>query len=192
MNSNSKEEKKLSIIDELHSNLWANVRNWQSNIVQYLLVLISIIGIEISGLYYNDGEFLFYTTVASQIALIWILFVIMESAHQYRVFQRISANIERDHAGGLKGILPTSFINPKHNLPEIYWIHFALFYIYLIFVSILYFCRGKDKTCWNCAIIAVILFIGLVLPHIYFSCCRGRKFDRLIESTKPNNQDKKI
>lgn len=143
-------KKSLNLVDELYQSIWAGTRAHESNIVQYIAGLISVIAVEVWGLQHQ--EFLLWTTVIAQVAMLWILFVTVESGYKYRVFQGISNRIEKMPYGAeLAKVLPQgnsngnekkskgSYSHPKSELPEMYRFHCVLFTVLLIIVTALFF-----------------------------------------------------
>ena len=123
---------RFEIVKELHRSVWDDIRSWHRSVIECVAVLVTVTAV--MGYALGHNEHVFLATVVSQLAFIWILLVIIEAGHKYRVAQAISSNIEAEYACGLKGILPSSFSKPGYGLPEIYKVHTIIFGIYFSFL----------------------------------------------------------
>ncbi|MHB2026270.1 MAG: hypothetical protein ACYCPQ_06485 [Elusimicrobiota bacterium] len=180
------------LILQLHQSVWESTRIWQQNIVQYVAILVSVGAVMGWGLQ-CPGQRLFLATLVSQGAFLWILFITIEGAYQYRVAQAISSTIERNHAPGIfptnqilcsdKRILPQAYYKfpTQFGMPELFLINFWTFYAFFLSLPLVdaYFFNGHEF-CHNLLpVTAVILLLGFSLICLQeFSgpcliCCDG-------------------
>jgi hypothetical protein len=175
---------KEKLILELYKQIWQGVRLTNTNYIQYLIAVVSILVVLKFGLE-KGNDLLFITVVISQYALIWILLLVIEFAYKYRIEgQGLSIAIENAVFGiGMKGIMrpvkyknkvviPSSFRNPGSNLelPELNQIYFFILYLFFSFLSmasIQYLNDRKiDFTCpADIAIICGLLTIIFLLVY---------------------------
>jgi hypothetical protein len=140
---------KEKLILELYKQIWQGVRLTNTNYIQYLIAVVSILVVLKFGLE-KGNNLLFITVIISQYALIWILLLVIEFAYKYRIEgQGLSIAIENAVFGiGMKGIIrpvkyknkvviPSSFRNPGSNLelPELNQIYFFILYLFFSFLS---------------------------------------------------------
>jgi len=203
---------KEKLILELYKQIWQGVRLTNTNYIQYLIAVVSILVILKFGLE-KGNDLLFITVVISQYALIWILLLVIEFAYKYRIEgQGLSIAIENAVFGIEKGepvkyknritkkrivnkvVIPSSFREPDPHLelPELNQIYFFILYLFFSFLSmasIQYLNDRKiDLTCQaDIAAICGLLTIIFLCCH-YLGCI---KF--IIENIRKlfNNKNKK-
>ncbi|MDE1977134.1 MAG: hypothetical protein KGI84_07745, partial [Elusimicrobia bacterium] len=199
------------LISQLHRSVWEDVRIGRQTLVQYIAVLVSVLAVMGWGLkgacpnYTCSGpcpDRLLLATLVSQGALLWILFITIEGAYQYRVSQAISSAIERNHASEVfpkeascacKRILPPGYylFPPKFNLPELFQINFWAFYALFLSLPLIeaYFIRHAPHCRLTVVIAALLDILGLSLVAIqkfcktFSGCCSkscGSQEDALI------------
>lgn len=166
------------LIAQLHQSIWEGIRGWEKNIIQYIIILITIIAI-VGYAFFNIEEkayLIFPATIVSQLALLWILLINREAAYQYRSLQAISARIEKEFPE-LSKFIPESYRKVTFKKPDIYNIHAWSFFILLFLLNLLwiflvfYWKQEVWKFCF------VLLADSLVIiRYIVFRCQRKKKF----------------
>ena len=183
------ESKILNLIDNIHREVWSLTESLDRNMASYIATLFTVTAVMMYSL--NTGKYLFLATIISQLALLWILAIIIESGYTYRYLQAISANIEKKFGGERKkcnwhGILPSSFQERKYGLREIHKIHFALFGTYFSILPWVFFVYGQPEENWLIGFCIVLLITVLVISLAILLC---RCFIKTIEKSNELKKD---
>ena len=170
----------------LYESIWKSRIEWQKDIIQYILVVVGVFTVMKYGI---EHQHLFVATILSQLAILWIIAVIIAASYSYRQHQLISSRLEIiNELNKSPCVLPWSFNsikNPKpFSLPEIYKIHFAFFSVLLLVVSGYYVKYSLSKlsgftvasivyAIWAVLFVSIVLLI--IIQKKCLNCCNSQK-----------------